>query len=102
MELSERLTVLKSDLQRANSEQLDNYLTVLLKKAESYINDVKGIKDDGSVLYDMCIIDLASFYFRKRADLTAEMPKFITHEINSLLFTQKSVSNTGGGDCDVV
>lgn len=87
MTAEERLTMLKHDLQRSSSTQ-DSYLSALLEQAEQAMYR-EGIINDGSTDYDMAVVDYASFLFRKRADATMTMSRFLRYELNNLLFSQK-------------
>lgn len=49
----------------------------------------EGIIDDGTMDYDMALIDYASFLFRKRNDKNMAMSRFLRYELNNLLFSQK-------------
>ena len=87
MTAEERLTLLKHDLQRSSSVQ-DTYLSALLEQAEKAM-EREGIYDDGTMDYDMAVIDYASFLFRKRNDPNMSMSRFLRYELNNLLFSQK-------------
>ena len=87
MTAEERLTILKHDLQRSSSVQ-DTYLSALLEQAEKAM-EREGIYDDGTMDYDMAVIDYASFLFRKRNDPNMSMSRFLRYELNNLLFSQK-------------
>lgn len=87
MTAEERLTILKHDLQRSSSVQ-DTYLSALLEQAQDLMF-VEGIFDDGSMDYNMAVVDYASFLFRKRHDPNMAMSRFLRYELNNLLFSQK-------------
>lgn len=87
MTAEERLTILKHDLQRSSSVQ-DTYLSALLEQAQDLMF-VEGIFDDGSMDYNMAVVDYASFLFRKRNDPNMAMSRFLRYELNNLLFSQK-------------
>lgn len=87
MTAEERLTMLKHDLQRSSSTQ-DTYLSALLEQAQEAMFR-EGIIDDGSMDYNMTIVDYASFLFRKRNDPSMQMSRFLRYELNNLLFSQQ-------------
>lgn len=87
MTAEERLTILKHDLQRSSSVQ-DTYLSALLEQARDLVYR-EGIIDDGSMDYDMAVVDYASYLFRKRNDPNMTMSRFLRYELNNLLFSQK-------------
>lgn len=91
---AEKLTVLKSNLQMITSSN-DELLAFLLRQGGAALA-TEGVTDDGSVMYEACVIDYAAYLFRKRAASTANgkasetaMPRFLRWEINNLLMSQK-------------
>lgn len=93
---AEKLTVLKSNLQMITSSN-DELLAFLLRQGGAALA-TEGVTDDGSVMYEACVIDYAAYLFRKRAASTAAnkgahsetaMPRFLRWEINNLLMSQK-------------
>ena len=100
MTAEEKLTILKSDLQLLTNTQ-DTYLAHLLEASEAAVNAM-GITDDGTVLYDDCVIKYAAWVYRKRAASTSgsggfmpdggetAIPRFLGRQLNALLFKQKA------------
>lgn len=89
-----RLTLLKSNLQMITNSN-DTLLAFLLQQGAAAL-ETEGVTDDGSVMYEACVIDYAAYLFRKRAASTANgkasetaMPRFLRWEINNLLMSQK-------------
>ena len=94
MTTGERLFLLKGNLQMLTSAN-DGFLQHLLAAGEAAMQR-EGIKDDGSVEYDACVIDYAAYLFRKRGvsssgGKTGEtaMPRFLRWQMNNLLMSQK-------------
>lgn len=100
MTAEEKLTILKSDLELLTNTQ-DAYLTHLMTAAEAAINAM-GIRNDGTILFDDCVIKYAAWVYRKRAASTSggggfmpdggetAIPRFLGRQLNSLLFKQKA------------
>ena len=85
MKKSERLALLKADLQMLTDSN-DGYLLKLL--------DFSKIEKEGAVLSDniecnMLIIQYAAYLFRKRASGETSMPRFLRYSLNNLILSQK-------------
>lgn len=93
MEVSDKLVILKQDLQMLTDDS-DAYLTTLLSEAESNIA-IEGITDDESMAYNMASIHYAAYLFRKRGADDTAMPRFLRYELNNLLFSQKAKEPEG-------
>ena len=97
METSDRLSLLKHDLQLLTNSN-DTYLTSLLTKSEEAVNRegiAKPAETETGVEYDYCVIDYAAYLFRKRASQTdTAMPKFLRLELNNLKFHQKMATTS--------
>lgn len=88
-----KLTILKKDLQMLTSAN-DEYLKTLLEAADSFVQR-EGIKNDGSMEYDMIQIQYAAYLFRRRAGTDTTMPRYLRWEMNNLLFAQKAGGKNG-------
>lgn len=99
---TEKLSVLKSDLQLLTSAQ-DEYLAFLLTAASAAMTR-EGITDDETADYNACQIDYAAYLYRKRAGNTSSstigtgfapsggetaMPRFLRYQLNNILMQQK-------------
>lgn len=88
---SERLILLKKDLQRPTSAN-DDYLIFLLQAAETNIIK-EGIRLDEGIESDMVVIQYAAYLFRKRAGEDTAMPRFLRLELNNMKISQKGKEN---------
>lgn len=88
---SERLILLKKDLQRPTAAN-DDYLTFLLQAAETNIIK-EGIRLDEGIESDMVVIQYAAYLFRKRAGEDTAMPRFLRLELNNMKISQKGKEN---------
>ncbi len=87
MKKSERLALLKADLQMLTDSN-DGYLLKLLDFSK------KEIEKEGAVLSDniecnMLIVQYAAYLFRKRASGETSMPRFLRYSLNNLILSQK-------------
>lgn len=87
--MTARLNILKHSLQRQFTAANDEYLMHLLTAGEAAINR-EGIKDDGTVDYENCVIDYAAYLFRRRAGTETAMPRFLRWQLNNILVSQKA------------
>lgn len=89
---SEKLEILKYDLQMATDAN-DDYLLKLLGLSESAIRreGIELTKDD--LESDMAVIQYAAFLFRKRAASDTTMPRPLRWQLNNMLFGQKGKQN---------
>lgn len=94
MTAGDRLILLKQNLQMITDSN-DEFLIHLISAGEAAMTR-EGIRDDGSIDYDACIIDYAAYLFRKRGASTAggkdgetAMPRFLRWQMNNLLLSQK-------------
>lgn len=89
MENSDRLILLKKDLQLTTVSQ-DDYLMTLLELSGKLIEreGIRLIPDD--IESEMVRIHYAAYLFRKRAGTDTSMPRFLRYELNNLLFSQKA------------
>lgn len=96
MTSSERLAILKKNLQRINGAN-DDFLLHLLQQS-SHRFEIMAITDDGSPAYDEALIDFAAYLFRNRDKngMDSEMPRFLRKEINDLKLHQAAVAAEGG------
>mgnify|MGYP001101175744 FL=1 len=94
MNATEKLTILKSDLQIL-SKSNDMYLEKLLEQAAALIQREGIMLKEGNLECDMAVIHYAAYLFRKRAATGAEtaMPRFLRYELNNLLFSQKGAGS---------
>ena len=99
MTATEKLTLLKSDLQLITDSN-DTFLTHLLGAAEAAMVR-EGITNDDSTEFNACQISYAAYLFRKRAASTAGgkdsetgMPRFLRWQMNNLLLSQKIQEGT--------
>lgn len=84
---SDRLTILKGDLQLLTGAQ-DPYLMSLLELGKALIKR-EGIILEEEIECDMAVIHYAAYLFRKRASSDTAMPRYLRYELNNLLFSQK-------------
>ena len=101
MNSTEKLSILKKDLQIANTAN-DEYLTFLLNTAEELMR-IEGIhlaSDD--IKFEAVQIHYAAYLFRARAatngarfysynssgSTEARMPRFLRYELNELVFSK--------------
>lgn len=87
MKKSERLALLKADLQMLTDSN-DGYLLKLLDFSK------KEIEKEGAVLSDniecnMLIVQYAAYLFRKRASGETSMPRFLRYSLNNLILSRK-------------
>lgn len=89
---SEKLEILKHDLQMATDAN-DDYLLKLLGLSESAIRreGIELTKDD--LESDMAVIQYAAFLFRKRAASDTTMPRSLRWQLNNMLFGRKGKQN---------
>ena len=87
MNATEKLTILKSDLQIL-SKSNDVYLEKLLEQAAALIQREGITLKEGDLECDMAVIHYAAYLFRKTA-----MPRFLRYELNNLLFSQKGAGS---------
>lgn len=89
MEGSDRLVLLKKDLQLMTAAQ-DDYLGTLLELSEKLIVR-EGIRlDPDDIECNMAMIHYAAYLFRKRSGTDTSMPRYLRYELNNLLFSQKA------------
>ena len=84
---TEKLTLLKNDLQMLTSAN-DEYLSTLLSQSASAIQ-TEGIVLDGTIECDMAVVQYAAYLFRKRAANETSMPRFLRWNLNNILMKQK-------------
>lgn len=84
---SERLAILKKDLQRLTNSD-DDYLEVLLEQAEAQVKD-EGIDTKDGIKGDMAVIQYAAYLFRKRASGDSAMPRFLRLQLNNMKIGRK-------------
>ena len=94
MTSSEKLTLLKQDLQMLTSANND-YLTALISAAESAIQreGITLVENDMDI--DMAVVQYAAYLFRKRAGNETAMPRFLRWRLNNILFSQKGKTDGG-------
>ena len=88
MTISDKLSVLKQDLQMLTSAN-DTYLYSLLRASESAIQreGITLIENDPDI--DMAVVQYAAYLFRKRASNETAMPRFLRWRLNNILMSQK-------------
>lgn len=91
---SEKLTLLKQDLQMLTSAN-DEFLKSLITTAESAIQreGITLVENDMDI--DMAVVQYAAYLFRKRASNETAMPRFLRWRLNNILFSQKGKTNGG-------
>ena len=94
MTSSEKLTLLKQDLQMLTSAN-DDYLKALISAAESAIQreGITLVENDTDI--DMAVVQYAAYLFRKRASNETAMPRFLRWRLNNILFSQKGKADGG-------
>ena len=85
---SEKLTLLKQDLQMLTSAN-DEFLKSLITTAESAIQREGIMLVENDMDIDMAVIQYAAYLFRKRAGNETAMPRFLRWRLNNILFSQK-------------
>ena len=91
---SEKLTLLKQDLQMLTSAN-DEFLKSLITTAESAIQREGIMLVENDMDIDMAVIQYAAYLFRKRAGNETEMPRFLRWRLNNILFSQKGKTDGG-------
>ena len=85
---TQRLAILKQDLQLLTNAN-DDFLMTLILAAKNAI-ETEGIAlVEGNVLVDTVIVQYAAYLFRKRASEETMMPRYLRYQLNQLLFSQK-------------
>ena len=85
---SEKLTLLKQDLQMLTSAN-DEFLKSLITTAESAIQREGIMLVENDMDIDMAVVQYAAYLFRKRASNETAMPRFLRWRLNNILFSQK-------------
>lgn len=85
---SEKLTLLKQDLQMLTSAN-DEFLKSLITTAESAIQREGIMLVENDMDIDMAVVQYAAHLFRKRASNETAMPRFLRWRLNNILFSQK-------------
>lgn len=94
MTTSDKLTLLKQDLQMLTSAN-DDFLTGLIYAAESAIQREGITLVDNDMDIDMAVVQYAAYLFRKRAGNETAMPRFLRWRLNNILFSQKGKTDGG-------
>ena len=92
MNTSEKLLILKKDLQRLTPAN-DEYLTSLLELSAKSIETEGIILVQDDIECDMAVIEYAAYLFRKRAAPETAMPRFLRWQLNNMLMHQKGKAN---------
>lgn len=91
---SEKLTLLKQDLQMLTSAN-DEFLKSLITTAESAIQREGIMLVENDMDIDMAVVQYAAYLFRKRAGNETAMPRFLRWGLNNILFSQKGKTDGG-------
>lgn len=91
---SEKLTLLKQDLQMLTSAN-DEFLKSLITTAESAIQREGIMLVENDMDIDMAVVQYAAYLFRKRAGNETAMPRFLRWRLNNILFSQKGKTDGG-------
>lgn len=90
MDIETIMPILMADLQLLTvDENLKAYLTSLINSAQEFIA-TEGIVLDSDSAAVMVVAQYAAYLYRRRADDTTEMPRFLRWELNNMLFSQKA------------
>lgn len=85
---TDRLTILKHDLQMT-TDASDDYLTTLLSLAAELVEREGAIIEDTTEC-NLLVCQYAAYLFRRRGSETTTMPRYLRWALNNLIFSQRA------------